>query len=298
MSRPLAAFAALSLFWGTSFLFIKIALRTLDPFTLVGFRLLIGLLGLLVLLWIRGERLRTDRTLFKHFIFMGAFNTAIPFALYTWAESGENGIDSSVASVLNSTVPLFTIVLAVYIVRSETANRGKVLGLILGFVGVLLLFGRSLITATLSGELGALLPLGAGLLAAVFYAISANYAKHFLSSKVSPLVLSTYSLCFANLFVWAFAFLFETQSEQRLTSTTLFALVWLGLLGTCLAYIFYFFILQEWGATRAALVTYVLPVIGVSAGAIFLSEAVTWELVIGGLLILSGIWAVNRFGAT
>jgi drug/metabolite transporter (DMT)-like permease len=282
------AFLALAVMWGTSFMFIKIAVQTLQPFTMVAFRLLIGWLGLLVILKWKRLSLPRDRTVWRHFAFMGAFNTAIPFVLFTWAESGANGIDSSTASVLNSTVPLFTIILAGFVFRTEAVTGGKILGLLLGFAGVVLLFAPELGRSEIAG----LLPYFAVLAATMCYAFSAIYARRFLQG-VRPVIVAFCQLLIADIIVWTAALLFEDFASQSMDGATVFALLWLGLMGSCFAYLSYFYVLQQWGATRATTVTYLLPVVGVISGVVFLDETVTLLLILGGALIIFGVWAVN-----
>jgi drug/metabolite transporter (DMT)-like permease len=286
-SRVWTAFVLLGLAWGSSFLFIKIALRTLEPLTLVGLRLMVGWVGLVAIAWWRGLALPRGWAVWRHLAILGAINTAIPFVLITWAESGANGVDSAVASVLNSTVPLFSIVIAGLIFRMEEVTPDRILGLLVGFAGVVLLLGRDL-----GNDWGELAPQVAVVVAALFYAIASTYARRNLH-ETSPVLIAAGQLLVADALVWIFAILIEDPGAQTLTWQTVGALLWLGLLGSCIAYILYFFILRNWGATRATMVTYLLPVVGVIAGVVFLSEPLDWRLVAGGLLVLGGVAAVN-----
>lgn len=283
-----AAFLLLALTWGSSFLFIKIAVQTLQPFTLVALRLGVGLVGLLVLMRLRGQSLPRSRTVWQHLFVMGLINVAVPFVLITWAESGANGVESSVASVLNSTVPLFSIVISGVILSAETVTAGKVIGLLVGFVGVVLLLSRNI-----SQEWAGLVPYLAVVIAALCYAGASAYGRRHLQG-LPVVVISAGQLTTATAIV-ALAMLFtEDLSQQSLPWATIASILWLGLLGSCLAYLLYFTVLQNWGATRTTLVTYLLPVVGVAAGVIFLNEALDWRLLVGGILILSGVGVVNR----
>jgi drug/metabolite transporter (DMT)-like permease len=283
-----AAFLLLALTWGSSFLFIKIALRTLEPFTLVALRLAVGWVGLLVIMWVRGVGLPRGRTLWQHLLVMGAFNVAIPFVLISWAESGANGIDSGVASVLNSTVPLFSIVISGVILQAESVTAGKVAGLLVGFAGVVLLMSRNV-----SREWAGVAPYLAVVVAALCYAASSAYARRYLQG-LPVVVVSAGQLLMADALAVLAMVVVEDVTAQSLPWPTIAAILWLGLLGSCLAYILYFYVLQSWGATRTTLVTYLLPVVGVAAGALFLQEVVDWRLLVGGVLILSGVGVVNR----
>jgi drug/metabolite transporter (DMT)-like permease len=285
--RVWTAFILLSLFWGTSFLFIKIGLRTIDPFMLVTIRLIIGWLGLMTILKWRGMSLPRGWSNWRHIIFMGTFNTAIPFTLITWAESGNSGIDSTVAAVLNSTVPLFSFIIAGIIVQSERITLNKVTGLMVGFSGIIIMMSQGF-----SWEAVSLLPPFAVVAASLCYAVSSVYGKQNVS-HLDPVTISAGQLLTAALIMVGATLFIVDFSSQAFNNATVGSLLWLGLLGTCAAYILYFYILRNWGATRTTLVTYLLPVVGLSAGVLLLNESLEWQLVIGGLLIISGIVIVN-----
>ncbi len=281
------AFLFLAAAWGTSFLFIKVGLQTLQPLTLVSFRLLIGSIGLITILLITRQRIPRNRRVWRNLAILGVINTAIPFVLITWAESGDNGIDSAVAAVLNSTVPLFTIVIAGVLLRIEAITIGRIAGLVVGFFGVVLMLSRGLG----QGE-GSLVAHLAVILASLCYAVSSAFARsHF--PKTNPVVVATGQIVMATMIVMIFALLTENQAQQNWTPSTIVSLLWLGLLGSCIAYILYFFILKRWGPTRTTLVTYLIPVVGVTAGVLILDELLDWRLLVGGGLILCGIALVN-----
>lgn len=268
-------------------MFIKIAVQSLQPMTVVAFRLLIGWLGLYLIVRVRGIKLPNSRRVWSHIVVIGVVNVAIPFTLITWAESGPQGLDSGVASILNSTVPLFSIVLAGVVLNMERVTGGSVLGLLVGFTGVVLLFSRDGLS-----DPGSLLPQLAMILAAAFYAIGAIYVRRNLRN-VGPVALALGQLLIADVAAFAMVFAFGGFTQQSFTLPAIASLLWLGLLGSCVAYILYFIVLEAWGATRTALVTYIVPVVGVAAGVIFLGEQLDWRMFAGGLLILSGVAAVN-----
>ena len=285
--RVWAAFFLLALAWGTSFMFIKIAVEDLQPLTVVSFRLLIGWLGLLVIARLRSVPLPRKRSVWFHLGVISVINVAIPFVLIVWAESGPQGLESGLASILNSTVPLFSILIAGLVLNMERITPGAIVGLLVGFAGVVLLFSRSPMTGVDS-----LLPQIAMVVAASFYAIGTVYARRYLRG-LRPVALALGQLLLADIFVFAMAFIFDDFAQQAFTVQAIGALLWLGLFGSCLAYILYFYVLGEWGATRTTLVTYIVPVVGVAAGVLFLGERVDWRMFVGGLLILSGVGAVN-----
>ena len=278
------AFLLMALAWGSSFLFIKIALVDLRPATLVALRLTVGAAALLLVArWQKLPLPRNGQT-WGHLFVLGALGVAFPFVFISWAEQH---IDSGLTAVLNSTVPLFSIVIAGVWLKQETVTRGKVLGLVMGFVGVVFLFARELQVG--GGNAAApLLVIVSGLC----YAISAAYARHHLA-HLHPIIAATGQVAAACVLAWIVALVLDNRAGQQFTWAAAGAIIWLGLLGSSLAYILFYYVLGYWGPTRTALVTYIIPLIAVTIGAIFLNELVDWRLIVGGLLILSGVGTVN-----
>jgi drug/metabolite transporter (DMT)-like permease len=293
-SKEWGAFSLLSAIWGSSFLFIKIAVGDLTPFTLVTVRLGLAAAGLWVILGLSRPRLPREPGTILLAVGMGFLNIALPFVLITW---GETTIDSGVASVLNSSVPLFSLVIAHFLLQDERFTWLRLGGLVTGFVGVALIFSRDL-RGLLPGTGGNLdWPVVRGQLAVVAaafcYALSAVLIRRWLRG-FEPMILAAFQVSGAFLFALLGTLLFETPIRLAMSGKSVFALLWLGLLGTCLAYLLYFYILRAWGATRATLVTYVVPVFGVALGALILDEPLNRHLLAGFALIVAGIALVNR----
>ena len=286
-----AAFAALGLIWGTSFLWIKIAVGETGPFTLVAFRLLFAAAGLAVVMLVKRQRLPRDRRTLLKYGFMGLVNTALPFVLITWAEQH---IASSLASIMNATVPLFTIVIAHFWLQDEKITAGRLGGLLLGFVGILVLVSRDLDAQTFTGALTGmgLLGQGAMLLAVISYATGITFSRRYLRNQ-PPVLQAGLVVIIADALVWGVTPVVERPLNLPDSAMAWFAIVWLGVLGSCVAYLLFFYLINAWGPTRASLVTYVFPVIGLVLGLIFLNEPADWRLLAGSLLIVGGLAVVN-----
>ena len=285
-ARDWVTFWTLGLIWGSSFLWIKIALDNVGPFTLVAWRLLIGIAGLAVVVLIRRPTFPRERRIYGMLALLGLTNTALPFVLISW---GEQSIDSAVASILNGTVPLFAMVIAHFALKDDRMTPARVAGLILGFLGVIVLMSGELAPGEIrAGGLGQL----AVLVAAILYAFSSVFARKNLHG-LSPVVQSFVPLLVADLFIWTGAVAIEAPVMAPTTGLTWFALVWLGLLGSCVAYLLLFTLLHRVGPTRATMVTYVFPVVGLVLGIVFLQEPVTLSLLIGAAMVVAGILVVN-----
>lgn len=281
-------FWALSIVWGTSFLWIKIALAEISPAMLASWRTWFGGLGLLVvLLLVPAARLPWPRLrqVLPTFALIGLLNVTLPFLLISWAEQY---IESGLAAILNGTVPLFSLLIAPYFIPAEKMTFARLAGLLVGFFGILILS----LPQVSQGFNQNLLAQIAMLLAALSYAVATIYTR--LKAHGLPPQMQAFLQVFMG---WLLLTLFTLGFDRPLVLPALpltwFALLWLGLLGSCLAYLLYFSLLGSVGPTRTVLVTYVLPLVGVALGVLFLNERPTWQSLAGGLLIISGVWLVN-----
>lgn len=284
-------FLLLGFLWGSSYIFIKIGVDGgLTPFTLVSLRLLIGLALLATVVAVAREPLPRGGRMYGHLAVLGAFSVAIPFTLITWAE---RSVDSTIAATITSAVPLFVIVFAAFALRDEPITMNKLVGVAIGLVGVAILVGFD--PAALTG--GSLMAELALVGATASYAIGGVYARRMVHG-LRPMIPALFQVAFAFVMVTVLAFVFERPLDAPLTLATGFAVVWLGLLGSGLAYLVFFRLLRAWGATRTSLVAYLLPIVGIALGALVLNEAVDTRLLIGTALIIGGIGVVNsRFGS-
>jgi drug/metabolite transporter (DMT)-like permease len=279
------AFILLGLLWSTSFLWIKIAIREVGPFTLVGIRVVLGALtGILVTVIMRTHWPRDLRTWITYVI-LGITSVAIPFVLISW---GEKTIDSAVASILNASVPLFTILLAHFLLHDDRMTARKVVGLLVGFGGVIVLLSKDL----QPGGHNSILGQAAVLIASLFYAGSTVFAR-LKTEHVPGLVRGTAPLLTASVFVWVAIPLVEQPVHLPSLPITWVALAWLGVLGSGVALFLWYYLLHEIGPTRTTLVSYLFPLGGVILGVLFLGEALSWQLLFGSLLIIASILVVN-----
>ena len=283
-------FLALGLFWGSSYLLIKVGVdHGLQPFTLITFRLLIGFAVLATVVAIAREPLPRDPRMYGHLFVMGVINIAIPFSLITFAEQT---VDSSLAAVISGAVPLFVIVIAAVFLTGETITINRVVGLAIGFVGVAILVGVDVTDVSSANAVGELALIGA----TISYAVGNVYAKAHVHG-LRPMIPALFQVFFGLLVVGTLALVFEKPLAVVPAPEAIFAVVWLGVFGSSLAYLFYFRILQHWGATRTSMVAYLLPVVGILLGAIVLSETVSISTLIGAVLVIGGIALVSsRFG--
>ena len=270
--------------WSSSFLWIKIAVQEIGPITLVAFRVLFGLLFTLIVVFF--QRTHLPRTFKEWFpiLLLGISNVAIPFLLISW---GEQSIDSAVAAILDATVPLFTIVIAHVALHDDKMTVQKVLGLLIGFAGVVVLMSKDI-----GASAGPLLGQAAVVLACAFYAGSSVYARR--STENMPGILrSAGPLISSTGVMWLATFFIEKPVRIPQLPVTWIALLWLGILGSGFAFILNYYLIHEIGPTRTTMVTYLFPLGGVILGVTFLGEKLSWQLLAGAALIIASLAVAN-----
>ena len=267
--------------WGASYLFIKVAVREIEPTAMMDLRLLLAAAVLLPFLAVRlglKGSVREIRSTGTGAFILGVTNMAFPFVLIAW---GEKHIDSGVAAIANATVPIFVAILAIRFNPSEQVRGVRLAGVVLGLVGVGILTGLH----PQGGWWGV-----AGTLAVVVASLSyasANLFTQHRFPRTSPLVITTASTLTASLVLLPFALL---QLPDAMPSwKALASVAALGLAGTALALLFFYAMLARYGASRASLVTYLLPPFALFYGLVFLDERMTLNAVLGLLLILAGV---------
>lgn len=278
-------FLLLGAIWSASFLWIKIALAEIGPLTLVAYRVGFGLLTGIAVAVILRIRIPRDWKTWRVFIMLGMLNVAVPFFLITW---GEQTIDSAVASILNATVPLFTIVIAHFFLHDDKMTLPRVVGLLIGFAGVAILLSQDFDPQAHNSIVGQ----AAVIVASASYAVSYIYARR-NTQAVAGEIRGTLPLVSALVIIGAIAPVAESPFKTPHLPLTWIGLLWLGVLGTGLALIMQYYLVHEIGPTRATLVTYLLPLGGVILGVVFLRENLTWQLLAGAALIISSIAVVN-----
>jgi drug/metabolite transporter (DMT)-like permease len=281
-----AAFLLLGAIWGSSFAWIKVAVEEIPPATLVAWRMTLGAVGMVAMLLLWHVRLPRSARELVPLAVMGAINAAIPIFLISW---GEQFVDSGTAAVLNSLVPIFSLVIAGLALRTEPVTALRVAGLTLGFIGAAMLAGRELELRTdASGLIGAL----AVVVAAISYAAGASFAKYRIR-HTHRYVVAGGTLVFAALYMWVLALVADGGFIVPAQVDTIVSIAWLGILGSFVAYLLFFFLIEHLGATMASMVTYMFPVIGVGIGVLLLGERMDAWLAIGTALVVVGIVIVT-----
>ncbi|MBT8363900.1 MAG: DMT family transporter [Deltaproteobacteria bacterium] len=275
----------LSIFWGGSFFFVEIALRSFQPFTVVFLRVTIAAVILLGVVYLRGQRMPSSISTWGAYLVMGAINNAIPFSLIVW---GQTHIDSGVASILNATTPIFTVLLAHMLTSDEHLTLRKICGVLIGFLGVYIMMAPELKDGFSWRGLGQI----AILCATVSYSFAGIYGKRF--KDISPVVNSAGMLLCSSVMMFP---LFIITTPLRMLNPSLDAMaavVGIAIISTAMAYLLYFRILASAGATNVLLVTFLVPISALLLGVGVLDEVIhIWEYagmvcIFLGLAIIDG----------
>ncbi|MFP5377662.1 MAG: EamA family transporter [Acidimicrobiia bacterium] len=275
----------LALIWGWSFLLIKVALGGMTPATVAFARIALGTVVMLAVLKARRASLPSDRRTWRHFAVMGLAYSAVPFTLLAW---GEQHITSALTAVVNATTGLFT-ALAAAVGLGERLRPVQVAGLVLGFGGVAVASGtgtRDLISSSGAG-------IAAALVASACYGFSFVYAQRHLTT-VPPLVAASGQLVTGAVLSAPLAVATSVADGFSPTWRQLAAVAVLGAVGTGIAYVVNYQSIAAVGPTRASLVTYLVPVVAVTVGVVFLDEAFHLRLVVGGALTIAGIALIQE----
>jgi drug/metabolite transporter (DMT)-like permease len=273
--------------WGGSFLFNAILVAELPVITIVAIRVTVAALALWGFVRVTGRKIPTTPQVWGALLILGVLNNAIPFSLIV---QGQTQITSGLASILNATTPFFTILVAGFILTDERFSVLRVLGVVVGFSGVILMVGPEAL-----GSLGAdfwaqLCALGA----ALSYGFASVFGRRFRELKVDPVMVATGQVTMSSLVLWPIALWIDgPQDILGLSFNAAASMFGLAVLCTSFAYILYFRILERAGATNISLVTFLVPISAIILGVLVLGESILIKEIIGMTLIGLGLAIID-----
>ncbi|MGH7596989.1 MAG: DMT family transporter [bacterium] len=285
MNAVILAWLALSMIWGSTWLFIKLGLRDLPPFTFVGIRFLLASAILAAIIFVRRMRLPRDRREWLFIAWTGFLSFTINYALVFW---GGQYVSSGLAALLNATMPFFGIIIAHHYLPTERITLTKIGSVMLGILGVGLIFSNQL---SLPSALSLLA--SAGIVLGAFVAAYANVLIKVRGKHIDPIILSAGQmfLSFPPLLLIGI-FIEGNPFHLAWTPLAIFSLLYLTIIGSCIAFILYFWLLKKIPVTKALLLLLVTPLVAVTLGKIINSEDLSWQILVGGACIISGIGAI------
>ena len=273
--------------WGPSFLFIKVAVREISPIHLATLRIAVAAIAINIFLKISGKPFKKDLKFWRDVTISGVFSLSLPFMLISW---GEVYIDSALASILNGLTPLFTIIMANFLISDDKMTRPKLIGTIIGFAGLFVLVSPHLSSEMKASSMG----IAAVVLAACSYGVGMVYARLKLKGT-PPLHAPASQLLTASIYMIPIALFTDgVPAFADISFNAIGSVLILALFGTALAYIIFFKILEKASASYLSYVTYLIPIYGVMLGVAFLNESISTETVIGAGIILTGLMIANK----
>ena len=284
--KALLTLLALGATWGASFLFIKVIVEETSALEVAEGRLFFGALAVGAVMAIKRTRLRWPPSLWLQIAVWALVSLVAPFTLIAWAEEH---IASGTASVLNSTMPLFTTLFAAIFLMEEQLTPVRGAGLVVGFLGVVVLTGGDIYDFSDSSVLGQLAVVGA----AACYGAGAVYARGLLK-QAEPLGLSGAQLVLGAVLALPLLLAVRGTPDYSLSVEAWLSLLALGVLGTGIAIVAYLWLVDNVGSVRSSLVTYIIPIVGLSLGWAVLDESIGVNTILGCALIIAGVAAVMR----
>lgn len=284
----LLRFLGMALAWGSSFLFMKVAVTGMSPGQVVLGRLVLGAAALGLVLTLTRRRLPRNPRLWAHVAVLAGFGCIIPFLLFAWAAER---IPSGLSSVFNSATPLMTAAATLAVLRQETVGVRQVIALLTGAAGlVVVLSPWQFGTGEAIDMWGQLACLGATLSLGVIFAYTRKYVSPF--SEEPAAVAAAQMLMAAAVLMLLIPFV--APGEVRLTGPVVLSMLALGIVSTGLAYIWSFEVIARWGATAASTVAYLTPLVGVVLGVVMLHESLSWTQVAGGAVVVLSMMLGQR----
>ncbi|WP_368517545.1 DMT family transporter [Rhizobium sp.] len=284
LTTELLLLLALATCWGASYTFIRVGVATIPPITLIAARTLIAGLVLLAIIRWRGLNLPHDAGTWKRFLIQSCLNSVIPFTLIAWAEQT---VDAGLATILNSTTPIFAFLIAAFLLRSEPLTGRKLFGVIAGMAGICLIIGLD----ALHGMGRQLLPQIALVAASICYASAALFGRNF--KGLDPMMPAAGSLlCGAALLIPA-SLIVEHPWQIAPSTASILALLGLSVVSTALAFSIYFRLIQTLGSVGTTAQAYLRVPIGVTISVVFLGEPLSPTVAIGLVCVVAGVMAMT-----
>jgi drug/metabolite transporter (DMT)-like permease len=277
----------LSMLWGGSYFFVEIALEEWSPLLIVAVRIVVASIVIWGIVLAAGLPVPRFRAAWIAFFFMGLLNNVFPFLLIVW---GQKEIESGLAAILTAAAPIFSVIVAGVWLKDEPITRPKLLGAVLGLIGVAVLIGPSALAGLDANLLAQLAVLGG----ALSYAFAGVYARRFTRMNIDPIVAAAGQLLRSSLIMILLATAFDAPSQLIESSARVWIAVGLmAVFSTALAYILYFRLLASAGATNAILVTLLIPVTAILLGAFILDERLLWMHFLGMAVIGLGLSVID-----
>ena len=279
----------MSAIWGSAFIAIKISVEFINPFSVASLRLILGAFFLFVIFSLKKYSFNISKKNIILIILIGVIGNFIPFSLISWSEQY---VQSNVAGLLLSVGPLFTLVLSHFLTKDDKFTLIKFISISIGFLGVLIIIGFDTILNLVNGDAENLFPKIAIVLSALGYSISSILAYNI--KNLGTIQLTTFVTISAAIVSIPFMVIGEIQSPSFFHLNSVLAIIYLGLFPTALAFQLRFYLISKAGPIFLSYVAYLIPIFAIIWGYIFLKEVVSFEVILGVVLVLVGVFISQK----
>jgi putative membrane protein PagO len=281
-------YISICLLWGSTWLAIKVGLESLTPFISSGARFTVAAIFFFLIIKIRNIKVQTDRLAIKLYLIMGFFSFAIPFGLVYW---GQKFIPSGLASILFAVYPFFVIIFTKVLFKEEEVNAYKIVGSLIGFLGIIVIFSDSLVIQSGIAILGYL----AVVLSAIMQAFVAVLLKKY-GKKLNPVSMNLFPVFIAGVLLLLIGFMTEDTSKIRIDENAVFSVLYLASFGTIATFSTYYWLMKKISVVLLAISAFLTPIVSVLLGWLILDEKLSLQEIMGSLLVLLGILVANLKG--
>lgn len=273
--------------WGSTWLAIRLGLDSFEPFISAGLRFSLAAIFVFILVRYKKIEIKLTRESIKFYTIMGFFSLAIPFALVYW---GEQHISSGLTSIVFAVFPFFVIIFSRIFIKNQTIYSSQIIGIMIGFLGIILIFSDSLKFELSNSVLG----IAAVLISSAIQGAISVYVK-IKGEKYHPLGMNLFPLIIAGVTMLIAAFIFETPASWKFNLAGIGSVVYLALFGTVIAFSVYYWLIKRINVILLSLITFITPIIAVMLGVIILGEKLSSQAIGGSALVLTGVVFNNLY---
>lgn len=273
------------LIWGSTWLGIRIGLESLPPLISSGFRFLVASTGILILMKVRGIKLQKDKLAIKLYLLMGVFSFIIAYGLVYWAELY---VASGLASVLFGIYPFFVALFSFFLLPEEPIGIYKIIGMVLGFIGIVVIFSESFVSGMSLNVLGMLAVLLSGIVQAGIAVIIKRDGK-----TLNPLSMNFIPMLIAGIGLTILGFIFEDSSHLNFDAKAIISILYLAIFGSIVTFTAFYWLLKKVNVILLSLIAFITPIVALFLGWLIYNENLTTENIIGAVLVLIGLLIAN-----
>jgi len=284
----LFGYVSICLLWGSTWLAIKVGLKSLTPFISSGARFIVAAFFFFIIIKVRGIKVQTDKLAVKLYLIMGFFSFAIPFGLVYW---GQRFIPSGLASILFAVYPFFVIIFTKLFFKEEEVTANKIIGSIIGFSGIIVIFSDSLQIQTGIAFLGYLAVISSAIMQAFVAVLLKRFGK-----KLNPVSMNLFPVLIAGLLLTLTGLLTEDTSKIKIDSNAVASVLYLATFGTIATFSTYYWLMKKISVVLLAISAFITPIVSVFLGWLILDEKLSLQEIMGSILVLIGILIANLKG--